>query len=785
MVDYMKYKPHFKKIYDGIGLIIHGIKIIFENYLYNNNILPKRPTLLQFPVTERCNSHCIMCNIWRQPKKKEITSYEINYILQDPLFSDIRYVGINGGEPTLRSDLTQISNILFNALPKLKGVGLITNAIDTNNVIQQCIELDRFFKKFNVDFNVEVSIDGIGEIHDKNRNVKGNFNSAEFVIKSLRNHGISVSISSTITPINCYWADDIILWCEQNGINKYKFRLATEINRLYNQGFNKNNGFCDHELFHLIQFFDKLANDFRINKNRRIYYKSLVGQLAKNNNRTAGCYWQRDGITLDALGNISYCSVKSPLLGSAIKESASEIYFKGLPIRDKIIKEMCVSCKHDLDGEIPGKELIKDGCKLIFNPIYQVYLNKTSNFKYHNISENIKNKTVLPKQVIPKKWQSVLITGWYGTETAGDKAILGEILHFIKEYTNCCDIQLTTLNKIVSEQTKKELKDMKDVEIIDINNASDSSRIKDIDAVIVGGGPLGDWDELNYIWEIFKEANKQNKEKILFGCGLGPIYKENTKKLIEGILKITDRGFFRDEESYNYGQNLIGNLKQFETACDPALGFLKRWKETNNVTSSSNNSLNIAGLLRANTTEYVKNIDSSQLKELNSINARKIAHLSEEICESFSTKINLLPMHSLWVGGDDRLFNREIANNFQRPEFVNVERRYLDLDTLLKSLNSNDFCLPMRYHGHLFCCALGIPFLSIDYSGKKGKVGNFIRRINLESNSIGWNDINENSYHKAERIIQNRDNYAERLIYQTDSLVNNLERTYNRIFNIN
>ena len=43
-------------------------------------------------------------------------------------------------------------------------------------------------------------------------------------------------------------------------------------------------------------------------------------------------------------------------------------------------------------------------------------------------------------------WRRVLITGWYGTETQGDKAILGEVLHFIKSASPDCKIVLTMHN---------------------------------------------------------------------------------------------------------------------------------------------------------------------------------------------------------------------------------------------------------------------------------------------------------------------------------------------------
>src|SRR5436309_696308 len=63
--------------------------------------LPPKPTVIQFPINDICNSRCVMCNIWERKRDKEITPQELRQILADPLFREVRYVGMSGGEPTL------------------------------------------------------------------------------------------------------------------------------------------------------------------------------------------------------------------------------------------------------------------------------------------------------------------------------------------------------------------------------------------------------------------------------------------------------------------------------------------------------------------------------------------------------------------------------------------------------------------------------------------------------------------------------------------------------------
>ena len=126
----------------------------------------------------------------------------------------------------------------------------------------------------------------------------------------------------------------------------------------------------------------------------------------------------------------------------------------------------------------------------------------------------------------PTKWRHVLITGWYGTETNGDKAILAEILYFLRSCSPECKITITTLCQRISIQTNIELNCTEYVDLVDLNRAHLRSVIGGVDAVIIGGGPLMESSAMENLALIFNEANRQNKARIIFGCGIGPIHTE-------------------------------------------------------------------------------------------------------------------------------------------------------------------------------------------------------------------------------------------------------------------
>jgi polysaccharide pyruvyl transferase WcaK-like protein/MoaA/NifB/PqqE/SkfB family radical SAM enzyme len=777
---------YFNKLYNSAKIVKKGGRLILGSahqlvrHEWLGQYFPAKPTIIQFPVNDVCNSHCIMCNIWQRKKDKEITPEELSHILLDPLFDRVTYVGMSGGEPTLRKDLAEIGKVLVDRLPKLQGIGIITNGIIPQLVIDRCLKLARVAKTANKSFNLCVSLDGIGENHDRNRGVKGNFQAVERVIDTLKQEGILVSIGCTLTPINCYGADDVLHWCETNNIDNWEFRLGVEIKRVYNEGYSEKNAFTSEQLFHLIMFFDKLANFPNISDFNREFYQSLVGQLTFGLPRRAGCDWKTKGITLDTRGNISYCSVQSPIIGSALEKSSLQIYREGASIRQQIIREHCDTCQHDLMGLPPSKEMFARGVETLVQPWRKLTTKISASGDRFHAPKNIN----LAKVSHPSDWQKVLITGWYGTETAGDKAILGGILLFLKKYNPNCQIILTTIDRKVSQQTNCELPELANVTLVDLDRANDLSLIESVDAVIIGGGPLEEIPQTEYIWRIFVEANRQSKARIIFGCGVGPLYSAKLQRMVAAILQMSTAGFFRDEESLQYAIRL-GCNSNFGCACDPALAYLQQWIENRSIFLNNKKANKIVGLVRANTTEYISDMTDSELEIFNRTTSNKIARILESVSQTYNAPVRLLPMHSLWVGGDDRIFNRQVASNFEDVDRIVVEKGYLNFDNLLQSLAEANVSLAMRYHGHLFSIALGIPFLSIDYTGKVGKVRSLLKKINYEKFSLSWLDMDlNNAKNLWDELIENRQYWSDYLISKNNILIEQLESTYQSIFGV-
>jgi MoaA/NifB/PqqE/SkfB family radical SAM enzyme len=117
-----------------------------------------------------------MCDIW---KLKDTAELGLEYFKKLP--TSLRDINVSGGEPFLRQDIVDLVRILHETCPKARIV------ISTNGYLTDLIkEKMREILKYAPTAGVGISIDGIGEMHDKIRGIPGGFNLATRTVKVLR-----------------------------------------------------------------------------------------------------------------------------------------------------------------------------------------------------------------------------------------------------------------------------------------------------------------------------------------------------------------------------------------------------------------------------------------------------------------------------------------------------------------------------------------------------------------------------------------------------------------------
>jgi len=130
-------------------------------------------------VTYRCNARCTVCDIWKNDSRESEELRAEDYAW---LPRTLRSVNVSGGEPYLRNDLVEVVSVMQRACPRARVV------ISTNGLLPERIE--KMTSEMN-DVAVRVSVDGVGEAHDRIRGIPGGYDRAMDTVRRLMALGVS------------------------------------------------------------------------------------------------------------------------------------------------------------------------------------------------------------------------------------------------------------------------------------------------------------------------------------------------------------------------------------------------------------------------------------------------------------------------------------------------------------------------------------------------------------------------------------------------------------------
>ncbi|MDM8518294.1 radical SAM protein, partial [Desulfobacterales bacterium HSG16] len=153
----------------------------------------KRPVVV-WNVTRKCNLKCVHCyaHAKNQSFDNELSTDEGKKLLDDLAGFGVPVILFSGGEPLARKDLFELAEYAVS-----KGMRAV---ISTNGTLITK-DVANTLKKIGLSY-VGISIDGLEEVNDQFRGVKGAFNSAMKGIENCQSAGIKVGLRFTINRFN-------------------------------------------------------------------------------------------------------------------------------------------------------------------------------------------------------------------------------------------------------------------------------------------------------------------------------------------------------------------------------------------------------------------------------------------------------------------------------------------------------------------------------------------------------------------------------------------------------
>jgi len=163
----------------------------------------QKPVHLILFITDHCNAKCGTCFYWQNLNQGE--SLKPDHIQKiSEAMGELVWLDISGGEPFLRKDIDQICHRFLDH-NQARFINIPTNAIQTS-VIERSVN-GILENKNPFRLNIAISIDGIGENHDRVRGVPGNYKKALATLEALRairerDERLSLSVVTTVMRSN-------------------------------------------------------------------------------------------------------------------------------------------------------------------------------------------------------------------------------------------------------------------------------------------------------------------------------------------------------------------------------------------------------------------------------------------------------------------------------------------------------------------------------------------------------------------------------------------------------
>ena len=284
---------------------------------------PANPINVTFSVTNICQSRCKTCQIWDlyrknpEKRKEELTLEEIKKIFRS--MGHIYIFNVSGGEPFLRSDITEIIDSACRYLqPGI--IHIPTNAIALELIEKKVKEILEVVGKWNnrIQVTIKPSLDHIGENHDQIRGVPGNFKKVIETfnrLKALQQQYpfLHVELGTVISAWNAKDMDKITRFVAELRPDSYRNEIAEIRSEMFNM---KDNISPDPEQYKRAvglfssqasknmknnSLFQKITNSFRLT------YYDLAVSILKEKRQVIPCYAGISNVHMSPYGDIWPC----------------------------------------------------------------------------------------------------------------------------------------------------------------------------------------------------------------------------------------------------------------------------------------------------------------------------------------------------------------------------------------------------------------------------------------------------------------------------------------------
>lgn len=298
----------------------------------------QKPVYLLMFVTNRCNASCDHCFYWQELNtkvKEELSLDEFQKLAKS--LGQMLQITLTGGSPELRKDLPAITKI-FSKECKPSNITFCMLGYSTEKILSHVEEILHTCP--NQRFTVAISLDGIGEDHDRLRGLPGCFDKAVNTIRQLgqlKNHfpNLRLAVGTTVHGLNYQTVENTASWVRENLPIDLLKPILVRGNPLNRDTLDK---VCQTTYLNTIDRDRAWVNgqkttrfspmDYVVNAKEHIQ-RDIIGQISETNHSPVVCSGGRETAVIYPNGNVAGCELRDDVLGNLrdVDMDFSKIWF--------------------------------------------------------------------------------------------------------------------------------------------------------------------------------------------------------------------------------------------------------------------------------------------------------------------------------------------------------------------------------------------------------------------------------------------------------------------------
>jgi radical SAM protein with 4Fe4S-binding SPASM domain len=276
----------------------------------------KLPVDAALAVTYNCNARCVMCNIWRE-KSLEGQLQAEDY---ERLPASLRYINITGGEPFLREDLPEIIRVVKKSCPQSQVI------ISTNGFLPERIyDLMKRVYKLDPQIGIGFSVDGIGDMHDRIRGVKGAYQRVMQSLERIQEIGVkNIRLGFTASRENVGHFGQVYRLANSKGV-QFSCAVAQDSSHYFK---TENNVTVDKDRLRqeLEYIMTCELKSFSPKRWLRAFFAQGLYGFACGNGRLLHCQAGSEFFFMNPYGDVYPCNVLDGVMGNIREFSFEELW---------------------------------------------------------------------------------------------------------------------------------------------------------------------------------------------------------------------------------------------------------------------------------------------------------------------------------------------------------------------------------------------------------------------------------------------------------------------------